>query len=74
MTYPGSQGLGKAITSVLRMKGVPVAVLDRNVPPKSEWEDDIHYYQCDVSDFKQVSEAAKKIEQEVSVEVPRIAG
>ena len=50
------------------MKGVPVAVLDRNIPAKADWEENVHYYQCDVSDFKQVSEAARQIEKEVCLE------
>lgn len=57
--------MGKAFTTLLRKKGIPVAVLDRNIPSQSEWEDDVHYYQCDVSDFKQVAEIAQRVEKEV---------
>ena len=52
------------------MKGIPVAVLDRNVPARADWEENVHYYQCDVSDFKQVSDVARQIEKEVRLERP----
>ncbi|KAK9895602.1 NAD(P)-binding protein [Cystobasidium minutum MCA 4210] len=61
----GSQGLGKAIVTLLRKKGARVVVLDMRIPSKAEWEDGVIYYQCDVSDNQRVSELAKQIEQEV---------
>lgn len=63
----GSQGLGNAIVTLLRKKGARVAVLDMRIPSKPEWEDDVTYYQCDVSDFQRVKDLASQIEQEVCI-------
>lgn len=63
----GSQGLGNAIVTLLRKKGARVAVLDMRIPSKAEWEDDVTYYQCDVSDFQRVKDLASQIEQEVYI-------
>ena len=63
----GAQGIGKAIVDILDIKKVTVVVLDIAVPEKGSSEyNDVHFYQCDVSDAKQVSQIAQKIKAEVS--------
>lgn len=63
----GVQGVGKAIVDILDIKKVTVVVLDVAVPNQGSSEyNDVHFYQCDVSDAKQVSQIAQKIKTEVS--------
>jgi hypothetical protein len=52
----------------LAAKGVRVAILDVNAPPKDllkEWDNTVKYFKCDVSNYDAVLEAHKKIEDEV---------
>ena len=67
-SYTGSQGLGKSIVEILDTKKVSVVVLDLHAPKASSSEyNDVHFYQCDVSDFKQVQEAAERVRKEVGI-------
>jgi len=59
----GAEGLGRALVDTLCVRGVEVVVLD--VKPWKGDEDDVHYYQCDVSDPKAVAEVAERIREDV---------
>ncbi|KAL6715242.1 hypothetical protein ACLMJK_007506 [Lecanora helva] len=59
----GAGGLGNCLTEILGMKGVAIAVLDVHSQKreKSDNEDVVKYYQCDVGDFDQVEGVWKEI-------------
>lgn len=61
----GSSGLGLLIAEVYGMRGVSVAVLDVKEPEGGEARN-VEYYKCDIGDKKQVAEAAKQIQEDVS--------
>lgn len=59
----GSSGIGALLAETLAMRQCTVAVLDVK-PTKSE-HDNINFYECDVSDWTQVSAVAKQIKKEL---------
>lgn len=59
----GSSGIGALLAETLAMRQCTVAVLDVK-PTKSE-HDNINFYECDVSDWTQVSTVAKQIKKEL---------
>jgi hypothetical protein len=60
----GSSGLGRLIADFYAMRGTSVAVLDVQKPEDDEMMG-ISYYQCDVSDRKQIENAVAKIKEDV---------
>jgi len=61
----GASGLGLVIADFYAMRGATVAVLD--VKPESALQESkgITYYLCDVGDYEQVHNTAKKIKEDV---------
>jgi all-trans-retinol dehydrogenase (NAD+) len=58
----GSSGIGLAVVEGLLKKGVKVAILDIQPPPKAlESRDDVLYVECDVGSSDSVGQAADKI-------------
>jgi hypothetical protein len=63
----GAEGLGGLLAETYGMRSANIAVLDIKKMDEDEAEEKgITYYQCDVSDAKQVEAAAAKIVKEVS--------
>ncbi|CCX34894.1 hypothetical protein FPQ18DRAFT_314342 [Pyronema domesticum] len=62
----GASGLGLLIAEVYGMRGVTVAVLDKNIPGEGEFETrGVYFYQCNVADPAKVRETVKKVEEEL---------
>lgn len=62
----GASGLGKILAETYGMRGVSVAVLDVRVPEEqSEGLENVHFYQCDVSNLSEVQKAKSSIEKDV---------
>ncbi|KAF8542831.1 hypothetical protein BDD12DRAFT_875768 [Trichophaea hybrida] len=62
----GASGLGLLIAEVYGMRGVTVAVLDKNVPSEGEGEArNVYFYRCDVGDVAQVEEVKRRVEEEL---------
>jgi hypothetical protein len=63
----GAEGLGGLLAETYGMRSANIAVLDVKKMDQDEAEEKgITYYQCDVSDAKQVEAAAAKIVEDVS--------
>lgn len=62
----GKQGLGKCIVDLLDDKGVKVAVLDRTLTECPPPYHNVHFYQCDVSEYAGVKKVARQIREQVS--------
>lgn len=66
----GVEGLGGLLAETYGMRSANVAVLDTKKVDEDEAEEKgVVYYQCDVSDAKQVEAAATKIINDVSFKV-----
>lgn len=63
----GVSGLGKEIVVKYASKGATVVVLDVYLPKEEERVASVHYYQCDVSDRKQVIACQQRIKKEVGI-------
>lgn len=64
----GVEGLGGLLAETYGMRNANVAVLDTKKVEQDEAEEKgVTYYQCDVSDAKQVQKAAAQILEDVSV-------
>lgn len=64
----GVEGLGGLLAETYGMRSANVAVLDvKEVDPEESEEKGVVYYQCDVSDAKQVEAAAAKIVQDLGI-------
>lgn len=64
----GVDGLGGLLAETYGMRNANVAVLDMKKVDEDEAEEKgVVYYQCDVSDAKQVEAAAAKIVEDVSI-------
>ena len=52
---------------ILDTKKVTVVVLERSIPEESRKEiyNDVHFYECDVSDYKTVIEVFERVNKEV---------
>jgi NAD(P)-dependent dehydrogenase (short-subunit alcohol dehydrogenase family) len=62
----GVDGLGGLLAETYGMRNANIAVLDTKKVDEDEAEDKgVLYYQCDVSDAKQVEAAAAKIVEDV---------
>ncbi|KAL4076192.1 hypothetical protein V8B97DRAFT_49987 [Scleroderma yunnanense] len=59
----GSSGVGELLASTLAFRNVTVVVLD--IRPFVTDKDNIAFYKCDVSDWREVEVVAKKVIQEV---------
>lgn len=65
----GVDGLGGLLAETYGMRNANVAVLDMKKVDEDEAEEKgVVYYQCDVSDAKQVEAAAAKIVEDVSIQ------
>lgn len=64
-----STGIGALLAQTLAIRNVTVINLTKSVPVDSEDNDNdnIHTYECDVSDWKQVEAVAARVRKEVSV-------
>lgn len=68
----GVEGLGGLLAETYGMRNANIAVLDTQKIDEDEAEEKgVLYYQCDVSDAKQVEAAAAKIVEEVRFQEPR---
>ncbi|CAI5760156.1 unnamed protein product [Candida verbasci] len=63
----GSNGLGKELVSILAAKSTKIVVLDINLPEEPNKYENVHYYQCDVSDRHQIFEVQKLIKKEIGI-------
>lgn len=71
----GVDGLGGLLAETYGMRNANIAVLDTKKVDEDEAEDKgVVYYQCDVSDAKQVEAAAAKIVEDVSHAKPGALG
>jgi len=62
----GGSGLGLLIAEVYGMRGVTVAVLDKNVADEGESEArNVYFYRCDVGDVAAVEAAKKRVEEDL---------
>jgi NAD(P)-dependent dehydrogenase (short-subunit alcohol dehydrogenase family) len=61
----GASGLGLLIAEVYGMRGVSVAVLDKNCVTGESEARNVYFYQCDVGDVSQVEAAKKRVEEEL---------
>ena len=68
----GADGLGGLLAETYGMRSANVAVLDtKKVDDDEAEEKGVMYYQCDISDPKQVAAAAAEIVKDVSLKGPR---
>jgi hypothetical protein len=64
----GVEGLGGLLAETYGMRNANIAVLDMKKVDRDEAEEKgVMYYQCDVSDAKQVEAAAAKVVEDVSI-------
>jgi NAD(P)-dependent dehydrogenase (short-subunit alcohol dehydrogenase family) len=61
----GSSGLGRTIAVILATKGYTVVILDVN--PIDIKLANLHYYQCDVSDFNQIRKTGSMVKQQIGI-------
>jgi NAD(P)-dependent dehydrogenase (short-subunit alcohol dehydrogenase family) len=61
----GASGLGLLIAEVYGMRGVTVAVLDKNCSEDESEARNVFFYRCDVGDLAQVEAAKKRVEEEL---------
>lgn len=61
----GSGGLGKQLAIMFRNNNTTVVSLDIRIPSPEEKVPGVYYYQCDVSDYRQVQEAYDTIRSDI---------